>query len=530
MLRSNFRKILLLLLIFLISLFPRIYNLAATPIFPDEVTWMTRGKEQFLALRTFNPTYIYNFFNGENAWWRITNDTQAISFPLTILVGPFISYLGFGQSVLTRNIMPDYVAARLPVAVVNSFAPVVIFLLVDKLLKNKKLALVTAFLYAFDPLILANSRLVLNDGLLTLFIVLGIYAYFYIDNVYTAYTISAVSLAFAFTTKPNGILLILPWAIHLVMNKSKKELKKILLIIFIAIVIVQIVWPESWHYPVYSIFEYTFRQTHIVSLGLRTYFLGVMTASPPFSYYLVHIFMRIPLYILFGEFLFIIYSMETISRFKTRIFLNKYSNYLAIAIFSIVFFLILSWSSSKLGTRYILPIWPFIYISSVWAIFRFLQEELKRKFMRTILLTAVLVEALYNVVLYFPNYDYYYNELFRNSEISQYYTSAGLCYGARESVLYIRKCFPSAHSFAYLGCSKPIVPYIYPYDVNDNWQGSDIVVIEESRRILARGSNNVDDVKYFMDKTPVKIIKENGLTLSRIYLNNIKLENVCKEN
>lgn len=511
-------------LIFLIALGVRVWGLAKAPIFPDEITWMVRAKESFLAVRTFNWGYIYDFFNGANAWWRIANDTQSIATPLALIIGPFIAYLGKGQSILSFNLLPDFVAARLPLVLINSLTIIPLYLLTERLV-GRKAAVLTSLLYSLDPVAIAYSRLILNDGLLTFFVLLGIYSFFYIKNSKISIFLSSLSLACGFLTKPNGILLIVAWVTYGLISKNKGEVfKKIALTLFFATIFIQILWPESWYHPVTSIFEYLYRQNVLVSRGIRVYFAGIVTNNPPPYYYLLQILARLPSYALLGLIAALAFIVRKLAREGVkRKFLSSYIIHLSIASFALAFLLSVSFSAKKLGVRYILPIWPILYICASWAIYK-----LSAKYNLLRIVTAlVLTVGVYNLASYYPSYDYYYSELVGGPKNVQRYSLAAHCYGAKESVEYIAKCFPETGSFAYLGCARPVTPYYYPNPVTENWQGEDIVVIEESYRIL-RGET--DAVNYYKDRVPQESVAVKGAVLSRLYLNDPTLTNVCKIN
>ena len=508
-------------LLILIAFLIRVRGIAQAPIFPDEITWMVRAKESFLAVRTFNWGYIYGFFNGANAWWRIANDTQSIATPLALIIGPFIAYLGKGQSILSFNLLPDFVAARLPLVLINSLTIIPLYLLTERLV-GRKVAVLTSLLYSLDPVSIAFSRLILNDGLLTVFSLLAIYSFFYIKANKLSIFLSSLALACAFLTKPNGILIIVAWGLFAFLSKNKKFiLKKLAITLVFAVLFIQIFWPESWYHPVLSIFEYFYRQTVLVSEGIRVYFLGVVTNNPPPYYYLFQIVARLPSYALLGLIAAFVLIVKKFSRegINTKV-LSKYAVHLSIASFALVFFLTVSFSAKKLGVRYILPIWPILYISSSWAI-------LKMKAFAKYITIFIFAIALYNLLSYFPSFDYYYSELIGGPKTAQKYTLVGHCYGAKESVDYIKECFGSTTSFAYMGCARPVTAYYYPYPVTENWHGEDIVVIEESYRILR---SETEAVKYYKDKTTDKKIEKKGAVLSRLYLNNPNLIDNCKAN
>jgi len=140
------------------------------------------------------------------------------------------------------------------------------------------------------------------------------------------------------------------------------------------------------------------------------------------------------------------------------------------------------------------------------------------------ILIIIFVFGLYNVISYYPHYDYYYSELIGGPKNAQKHVLVGLCYGAKESAEYIKTCFPEASSFAYIGCSRTVVPYYYSGRVTNDWEKEDVVVIEESYRILGRKTK---EVEHFIDENPVQIIEENGATLSRLYLNNQNIRDMC---
>ena len=511
-------------LLFLIAFIVRCYGLSKSPIFPDEITWMVRAKESFLALRTFNWGYIQGFFNGPNAWWRIDNDTQSIATPLALIIGPFIAYLGKGQSILSFNLLPDFVAARLPLVLINSLIIIPLYLLTESLV-GRKVAVLTSLLYSLDPVGVAYSRLILNDGLLTFFILVGIYSFFYIKNNLLSVFLSSLSLASGFLTKPNGILLIVAWVTYGLISENKGEVfKKLTLSLIFATIFIQILWPESWYHPVASIFEYLYRQTILVSAGIRVYFAGVVTNNPPPYYYLFQILARLPSYALLGLLAYLVIIVRKF--FKKGIdkkFLFSHAVHLSIASFALVFLLSVSFSPKKLGVRYILPVWPILYICASWAIYK-----LSAKYnLAKIVITFVLLVGVYNLASYYPSYDYYYSELLGGPKNVQKYSLVTHCYGAKESIDYINKCFPQASSFAYLGCARPATPYYYANPVTENWQGEDIVVIEESYRILRA---ETDAVNYYKDKVPEKALAVKGAVLSRLYLQSSSLTNLCKMN
>jgi hypothetical protein len=513
-----------LLLIF-VSLIIRVYRFGDTPIFPDEITWMVRGKETFLAIRTFNIGHISDFFNSANAWWKIADDTESIALPLVGIIGPFVAYLGKGQSIVSRNILADFVAARLPLVIINSCFIGLLYVFTEKI-TDRTTAFFVALLYAFDPVSIAYGRLILNDSLLTVFMFAGICAFFFIKSFKISVVVSSAALALAFLTKPVGILILLSWGTFYLLSKDKSfVLKKFIYSLLLATLIILILWPESWYKPLISIGEYLLRQAGLVNRGTRLYFMGEISNNPPFYYYLYQIFSRLPIYIVFGLFAYVIFAVRYFFRrgIQYRILQNhKHEFSFFIMVFALL--VVVGGASKKSGVRYLLPLWPFFYIASGWMLIR-IASYIKIHTLRYLIFLGLFGVATFNLVHYSPNYDYYYNILVGGPEGAQRHILVGLCYGAKESADYINSCFPQVNEFAYVGCSETVVPYYFHGIVTQDWQSQNVVVVEHSQEVLWSQSEGVN---HFRDVNPEKIISRNAAVLSKVYVIDESLKNNCR--
>ena len=74
----------ILLVIYLVTLFSRFYQLNNSIVYPDEVTWMVKGKETIYALAKLNISYF------KTAWWNDNTETYAIGLPVVVLNGLFL--------------------------------------------------------------------------------------------------------------------------------------------------------------------------------------------------------------------------------------------------------------------------------------------------------------------------------------------------------------------------------------------------------------------------------------------------------
>ena len=165
MLKIKSVSLLLIIFIFLISFFVRIYKLQETEIYPDEITWMVRGKESFLAIKTGR------FFYFKTAWWKSETDTEAINLPGALISGASMFFLAKNQPTnYSLNIFPDYIAARIPFTIINSLFVVFFYLFLIKITNNKKTAFLGSLIFSLDPISIALSRWYLVDSYLMIWL------------------------------------------------------------------------------------------------------------------------------------------------------------------------------------------------------------------------------------------------------------------------------------------------------------------------------------------------------------------------
>ncbi len=369
--------------------------------------------------------------------------------------------------------------------------------------------------------------MVMNDGLLSVFILLSLYSFFFINNKTWSIILSSFALTLGFLTKPIGLLPVVAWVSYLIFASDKKEvLIKILKIGILSIVLIQIFWPESWFNPIFSIAEYLSRQYRLTKEATEIFFMGNVTNRAPFYYYLIQIMLRIPSYIFLGLLIaliapFNLLSKKGLSKFTVKKNLVKLSTF----IFVLVFFTSIAYSVKKSGIRYLLPIWPFLYFISCWAFFKYLFSKLKNKIVPNIVVFTFFIIALVNIYKYSPNYDYYYSELFGGPKTAQKYIATSLCYGAKESAKFINKCFPSLTSFVYIGCADTVIPYYFSGTVVSKIGNDGLLVVEEYYNQM--GYLSKDEQKYINAHKPV-VIEKNGNVLARIYNNNLALPAICE--
>lgn len=501
-------EIIFVILIVFLFLGTRLYKISETPVYPDEITWMVRAKETALAIKTGN----INFFN--TAWWNIKDDTEAIGLPLSIISGFPLIYLGKGQSVVSRNIFQDYIVARGSIIIFSTIF-IIIFYVVSKKLFNSRVAFFATALLVLDPIFTANTKIVMNDIFLTVFTFIAIFAYLLVPNRKTSILISSLATALAFLTKPNGLIVIPILFVQMFINRNdwKNEFVKYSLFIIGTLFFISVFWPASWNNILFAIPEYIYREKDLVGVGINNYFFGKLTENPPISYYLFEILVRLPPLIVVG---FISFLLT-----KKNWLVNKYNP--LIILFILSFLLIISFSAKKLGVRYALPVWPFIYLIVSSQII-YIVGILKNKYLELISLILAITWFLFVFVQYFPYHGLYYNQFVGGTKNSRIYDLVGLCEGSKAAVDYIFKCYPKQETIGAVGCGNSSIPYYYPYKFTSSWKDQKIFYVEAYYIQLQK---DLDLNIFFKQNLPVKIIEINGVEMAYIYADE-NINNTCE--
>jgi len=473
--------------LFLVSMTPRLVFLDKSEIYPDEITWAVRSRESFLAIKTGN----FNYF--KTAWWNDKKDTEAINLPSSILSGAFIFFTARNQPThYSLEILPDYIAARIPNTILAFLLSLVFYLSLLKLTKNKVLSFIFTVIFSLDPIFISLSRWNLADLPLTFYIFLVIASALFIKNNILYSIISGLSLSLASLTKPTGIIAFVP----LLFLKPKNFIYSFLFFL----IFTNFLWLGNSGNIISRIFSYLNSQYILSGKEFRTFFMGEITNNPPFTYYLIQIIQRVPDYILL-IFLFVPFAFK---KFKKNIY--------PIILFIVTYIVIMSLSTKKLGIRYIFPVIPWLYLTAGY-IFNIISQKLNKKII-TIFYVMILSISVFWTYTYFPDYYLFGNFLSGGPCNMQKNEIIGLCQGAKKSSEYIKDNNPEIKSFAYLGCAKTVLPYYSSAKITTEWEKENIVVIEES---FAKLSPNHEAVLYFKSQKPTYIVSSKEVTLAKVY-------------
>lgn len=285
----------------------------------------------------------------------------------------------FGRAFLRMN--PDrerlILFARLPVIFVTMLLVVGVFLLARDLY-GPGAGLLAAALCAFDPNILAHGRLATTDLGLACFVLLAVWAYRRLTRspsvVYGA--LAAVLLALALLAKFSGILLLAlypVWAVLLVLLPNGLSVPEGMLrqwaarprtrrliwsagvtaaVVAGALVLVSLAYLAPGRVDRY------FRDFLMVNVNVHpaylTYFHGRFYDHHLWYYFLAAFLLKTPLALL------LLLALRVVSQAVHREegWADRALLFAPVAIW----FLVISWRAFQIGIRYVLPVYPFLFV------------------------------------------------------------------------------------------------------------------------------------------------------------------------
>ena len=474
-----------LILIYFLTLLPRLYQLSATAVYPDEVTWMVKGKETIYALAKFNLDYF------RHAWWNDTTETYAIGLPVVVLNG-LSHVLLAGTSKYSLHLLPDILASRLPIIFLHSLLPPALYLFCRRFFGHTS-ALVAALAYSLAPVAIGTDRWVIHDSSLTLFSFLAVTTYIYAKHDARISLLPGFFLGMAFLVKPTGLFPGISWLL------LAKPHRLFFTNILTATLTILILWPQSWFKPLTSIPEYIFRQQRLAQLGLPNFHLGVITKSPGGTFYFERFLNRTPevviITLLLGLY-FYLRQRRTFSVGSRRVIT-------ALGAYFLSFLWVISTTPAKAGLRYALPLIPWVYVVAGWALSRLRS----RRFFSSVYLTFLLFP-----LSYYPNFSLYYNWISGGPRRGQQHELVGLCLGSKAAFQYLdSNKIPGVA--AILGCADT-GPYDTGRQLTKDWKTAVIVVLETAHRQQFPESPEIESLK---NRTPIKSIEENGVVTAEIY-------------
>lgn len=261
--------------------------------------------------------------------------------------------------------------------------------------------LFSALLYALDPNIIAHSQVVTMDMGLTLFYFLS--SIFFIEFItkkgWKYLFLTGIFLSCALLVKFPSVLLFPAFFVIIILHsfKDRKDLFKnsfaLLLLLFFSFIFILLFYRCNIHFFLKSL-EYAYNHSR---RGDYNYLFGKFSAHGWFYYFIVAFFVKTPLGALVAIFISLFYILKNLERFGlAKILLIPPG----------IFFLASLFSTINIGHRYILPVYPFLFLLSGIA-FSYLRGT---RFWRYVFITSVLSVCFANIRIY-PHYLSFFNAI-----------------------------------------------------------------------------------------------------------------------
>ena len=490
--------------LFLLALAIRIFGISNHGLFHDELSWMVRGKELFFAVKQFN----LKFF--ESGWWLNRFAAEPLGLPVAFLAGIMLVVFAPGQSRLSLGIIPDIIAARIPVVIIGSLFIPVFYLLIRKYV-DKKIALIATLLMVFDPVSIGLSRWLHQDLMLAVTSFISLLLFIRSPSG-MALLISAVFASLALLTKPQGFLVPISLFIYC-LTVSRVERKTFFIKfgkwLFAVGCLVIIAFPFLWRNPLMQMLLYLKTQLSVVSQGHLVYFLSQITRKPSWYYYFIISPFHLTEAVLLGVIAGLIGVFIT---FKKRFL--KLSPLAKISlIYSLLFFITVSLASKKLGIRYLFPIWPYIFLFAGWGLFMI--SNLVPARIRKMFWLLVFAFTIIEVLKFYPSYYLFHNHLI-SAEQYQEMELVGVCDGIKPAMEYLGPLIGEGSKIMFLTCGAT-ANYYTGYSikiVEDIKEEPEFIVLEKNY------AQRFPQTISFIEESNYQVLKEidfRGISLVTIY-------------
>lgn len=537
----------LILVVFVCALFPRLYGLADFFTTDEAYHWIARTEHFYAGLISGNwAATLQTGHPGVSLMWLGSIGLvleQAFGTSQTPATGsvPLLSHLAW-----LRSVPALFEALLLPLA----------YLLLRQLFR-RPVALSASLLWACSPYMIAHSRLLHLDALLSSCVTLSVLFLLcrFANPRHTLLFLLCSSLfaAFALLTKGPALILLpftgllMFWerwrvATHQAASRNNsfvpafllrviwQSLRSYALWLLLALLIVVLLWPALWVRPDYALGRY---MSEISDNGGRPngdgqFFLGQAIADPGLGFYpIVNLFRSTPA-TLIGWFLGLLAIVLKLARGRQAshlgerdyIFSRQHSLF---ALAALVFFwtLVMSLGPKKFD-RYVLPTWPALLILAgagwAWALQVIWESRQSlRRAAATGLAVLLLLSELVQLAWYHPYYLSYYNPLLGGGRSAQQLFLIGWGEGMDQVGAYLRGR-PDLHYgpvFSALGATlQPFVP-VDVRDVEDYGKlpGNYAVVYLESIQRAA----NPQLYQALQTTIALQTITIHGIEYARIY-------------
>jgi 4-amino-4-deoxy-L-arabinose transferase-like glycosyltransferase len=537
--------------LFALALLPRVLDLNVFITF-DEPKWLGEYTVNFLLALTrkeFIATY-QALHPGVIIMWLASVGLTAQYLLEKALGGAQPSGIGFQQYLEAVPVDPVstefLIAERVPFALATSIAVVLVYFLVGNLF-NSRIAFLSAVMFAFSPLCLAYSRLVLPDALFTSFMTLALLSFMVCLKRgwalrYIAF--SGITAGLALLTKAPAMLLV-PiigvlgvYALFLEARECRElqwqRMRQVILALIVwsslAALVFFLFWPAMWVDPVGTV-ERTFisatKQTVHPRRQPPDFFWGKVTTGPdpgPLFYPTALLFRVTPLTLLGAA----LSLAMLVGKGQERLSEGDRENIVMLLTCAFLFTFVVSWRVLK-ADRFFLPIFPALEVVAAFGLYglaervirRFKTDSLRKRLWAIGLPLMVLLQAAY-CLPYHPYYLSYYSPLFGGGSQASQTIRVGWGEGMDQAAQYLnRKENPASLRVAATdGSDLTFAPFfagkLLPLTRQRLfWDNVDYVgvYLAQAQRLLI----DTEVARYLSSLKPEHTVRINGIDYARIY-------------
>lgn len=534
---KNKKVLITFLVIFIISLVPRVIGLNRVGILADEERWIDRGSEYV------NQTFQGNFIQATR------NFERHPGVPAAFLMGLSVKFFSDGDQnkykyeappvwKYSLKLIEPLAAARLPIAVLGAAEAALLFWFVFRIWKNYSLALISGIFLAFDPFHISISKMAHQDITLSLFFMLTIFTYYigYKENKNWLRILSGVFWGLAFLTKIVAIMLPISLIIWKTIEeiRKNKNYRKILFrklpfdlidiaAIFIGIIMFFVFYTRIWTNPMDEFIKHLLLNLEGKNLEDSYFLFGKVENESSFIFYLVQIFIRLTEITLIS---LVVGLMSGIIKMIKEKSISSIALLTSIASFLVWFSLS---STGKMKDRYILPVWPFIMIlaaSGLIIILRFLLKRYweNKKIAYSAAIIIIAAFAARPLIYFYPYHFLYYNKFIGDIKNAEKITLVSRGEGMKEAAEYLNQK-PNAENLTVIVTYRDSFNAYFKGKVarleDDEWRknktpdGIDYVVFFV--RGVQKKSFGSLYKRFVLNDIPEQVINLKGLDVAYIY-------------
>jgi hypothetical protein len=385
--------------------------------------------------------------------------------------------------------------ARLPSVILFLSLCILVYIWVLKLTQNRFFALLSVVLTGFCPNLLAHGRLATSDIGLTFFLTSSIFLFlrFLYNPSWTNTIWAGLSVGCAFLCKVSGLILLIYIPLLLVLfllyeGRFSRQFVFLYLgrgvaIIAISMLCIEVMYlSEMGHsYLQYAYPQFSDSIWGSLTIPFREYMknvssvfrwvaypynnvqflLGSFSYTGWWYYFIVAFILKTPLPVIL-LFLFSICAFMLVSRhyWKSQETDERqyYFHSLSMLFFIFLFFGISCLSRVNIGLRYILPVYPCLYLFVTLVLFHVAMAIKKARLVFFSLLTLLVLWLITSSIMIYPSYLSYFNELIGdNRNADKYLIDSNLDWGQdlKRLALWVDANGISSIYVAYFGGGEP---------------------------------------------------------------------------